>query len=795
MCKKELQVRTMVKQRSIDSVGRRQIIRPTRWRVLVVGVALAATSLTPLTVRAEESLKAKVEERIKKATLWVITYQSKSSKNDTPHSTGSGYFINSTGLLITNNHVVDPMHDPYDQKNPEEKQRFHYDGGKLSWTVTADSATPQEKTYDAYVLYQNEQADQALAQAYDSDGKLLHTPDFLRFQPDTKLHKRLTVWGAGFPGGTSQSARGKTPAVQVDLGNATEMPRSPGGRVRSVYTDVVARPGNSGGPQVDQDGLVVGTCTLMSQPPGREDQGGARYSALVPAALSAEMIRNAYRLNKIPPGTDFSPFLDFLSEQGGRIDLPEFDRRPNSEVLYYANGDRVYGKFAPKELKLETELGPITVPSNAIAYLMSGEGNTTVHLEGGNRISVSRIDENFGFEPEGGTKVDVKYADVKVISFRTDGSASKNVVGKVTVVDGNLCRLLLSNIDGVAKFTGAAGTVDIKIEDIDRIETTSSGDRTVTLRDERRMTGKFEPDPVKAVVAATGTPVEIQLGKLEQGNVEPRFLTGRELGGLGLVSIVGGRSDFKRIAQTIESNTPDAARANIDKLLDKPTFNKMPTREKDQLRLIDAVSQLRAGKYPEALKGFRGVIRSEDKNVAVFANAYAAVLRKYESGQYDGKPLSERAVFADAGTELGRTYVKNVRDAIKEMRSIDGEKKNDLVRIINAIKTNEENVAVSGVFLGTVPEDLMLRMWKIGQTSSINEFRKLGGKISDFYQIKGASAPRPAPTGGPAKETYERQKKALEAFVEYIIKRYEYGFFIEDIDIEEFLAKEGEQEG
>jgi hypothetical protein len=533
----------------------------------------------------------------------------------------------------------------------------------------------------------------------------------------------------------------------------------------------------------------------MKQPPGREDQGGARYAALVPAALSADMIRNAYRLNKIPPGTDFLPFLDFLSEQGGRIDLPEFARRTGSEVLYFSNGDRVYGKFIPKEIKLETELGPLTVPSNAVAYLMTGDGNTILHLEGGNRISVAKLDESFAFEPDGGSKLDVKYSDVRVISFRTDGSASKNVVGKVTVIDGNLCRLLLSNVEGVAKFTGAAGTVDIKLEDIDRIETASNGDRTLTLRDDRRMTGKFEPTTFKAMIAATGTPVEIQLGKMEQGSVDMRFLTGRESGGLELIGIVGGRNDLRRIAQTLESNTPDAARAAIDKLLDKTTFNKMPTQEKDQLRLIDAVSHLRAGKYAEALKGFRSVIRSEDKNVAVFANAYAAVLRKYESGQYNGKPLSDRTVFADAGTDLAHTQVKNARDAIKEMRTIDGEKKNDLVRVINAIKNNEENVAVAGVFLGTVPEDLMLRMWKIGQTASIGEFRKLGGKFSDFYQLRGASPPRPAPAGGPAKEAYDRQKKALDAFVEYIIKRYEYGFFIEDVDVEEYLAKAAEQEG
>jgi len=770
-------------------------------RRLGVGLILAALfAIHPShAVRAEAQLKPKLEERVRHSTLFVRTFQSKRTKNDTYLGAGSGYFINSTGMLITNNHVVDPTHDPYDEKSPEEKQRFHYEGGKLSWTVTADSGSSAEATYDAAVLYQNEQADQALLQAYTKDGELLSTPNYLALQPESRLHKRMNVWGVGFPGAETQGTRDKAPAAQIDPGNAIEMPRTPGGRIRRVYTDVVARPGNSGGPQIDQDGLAVGTATLMTLPEGREDTGGARYTALVPAALSAEMIRNAYRLKKIPAGTDFSPFLDFLSEQGGRIDLPEFDRRTDAEVLFYANGDRVYGKFLPEELNLETELGTLKVPGKAIAYLMTGEGGTTVHLEGGNRISVSKIDEAFGFEPQGGSKLDVKYSDIRVISFRTSASPVPQVTGKVVVVDGNLCRLLLSNIEGTAKFNGAAGTLDLKLEDIDRIDTASNGDRIVVLHDERRMTGKFEPVPFKATIAATGTPIEIQLTQLEQGFVDTRFLTGRELGGLGLVPIVSGRGDFKRIAQTLESNTPESARAAIDKLLEKNVYSRMPSLEKDQLKLLDAVAELRAAKYPEALKAFRGVGRSDDKNVAVYANACTAVLKKYEDGKYDGKALSDRMVFADAGAEIARGYVRQVRDAIKELRSIDGEGKNDLIKIANTIKNSEDNIALAGVFLGTVPEDLMLRLWKIGQSASIREYRKIAAEIGEGGQGRGnrggnrAAAANLTPQR--RKEIEERLKKVREVFIEYIGKRHDYGFFVEDVDIEELQADRDEGQG
>jgi hypothetical protein len=179
----------------------------------------------------------------------------------------------------------------------------------------------------------------------------------------------MNVWGVGFPGAESQGTRKKGVAAQVDAGNVLESPRSPGGRIRRVYTDVMVRPGNSGGPQVDQDGLVVGTATLMKPPKGREDTGGARYSALVPAALSAEVIRNTFKLGKMPPGSDFTPFMDFLTEQGGRVDLPDFDRRSDREVLFYANGDKFHGKFVADKVLLWT-------PSSEKSNCPSGQSPT-----------------------------------------------------------------------------------------------------------------------------------------------------------------------------------------------------------------------------------------------------------------------------------------------------------------------------------------------------------------------------------------------------------------------------------
>ena len=238
---------------------------------LRVAAGLVAGALTVAPVRGDD-MKPETLERMKHATVYVKTFLSERSQSDKLQGTGSGFFINNSGLLITNNHVVDPVH----MKSPEEKHKFHYSGGKLSWKVVVDSGGADEKPYKAVVLYQNETADQAVLQTYDEADGMLRTPNYMRLLPESRLQKGMKVWGLGFPGGDRQARDGEKPEIQDESGNILSFPRTPGGRLRMVYTDVLARPGNSGGPMVDQDGFLVGTVTLMTAPEGREDTGGAR---------------------------------------------------------------------------------------------------------------------------------------------------------------------------------------------------------------------------------------------------------------------------------------------------------------------------------------------------------------------------------------------------------------------------------------------------------------------------------------------------------------------------------------
>lgn len=444
---------------------------------------------SPVRTAAQE-MGNDTEERVKRATVLVFTAASKSKKGDQKLGSGSGFFINGTGMLITNNHVVDPAH----KKSMREKQEFHYKTGRLTWTVVTDSGTDEEKIWECDVVYQNDAADQAILQAYDEEHKKLQTPNYLRLLPESRLKERMKVWALGFPGGDSlrTSQDKKHPEVSLSTGYVIDLPRTPAGRVRMIWTDVLARPGNSGGPMVDVDGFCVGTATLMGQSEGR-----ANTSTLVPAALSSQFIRNAFDLGRVPEGADVTPFVDILTNENGRLNIPEYDRFPDRDVLFYENGDRIYGTIATNSITWESPLGTLEVPTNAVAYVMSNNEGSNLFLEGGDHISASEVGSKFQFTPNGGTQIEQSFDETGlVVGFKASGQRLEPVAGKVIVFVSDVSHLVLSDVEGKAKFDCRAGTIDIALENIVRIDTRSDTDKqVVTLADGRRITGRSKTSP------------------------------------------------------------------------------------------------------------------------------------------------------------------------------------------------------------------------------------------------------------------------------------------------------------
>lgn len=733
-------------------------------------------------------MKEETEAKVKKAAVMVFTFTTKNKKGDTLQGSGSGFFVNGTGLAITNNHVVDPTH----MKSPEEKQSFHYKAGKLTWTVITDSGTEDEQTWEAVVVYQNEAADQAVLQVYDESGDKLEWPDYLTLLPESRLRDRMPVWALGFPGGDrNRSNRDKHPLVSITSGNVLQAPRTPGGRIRMVYTDVVARPGNSGGPMVDRDGYLVGTVTLMRAPEGREDTGGAKYSSLVPAQLTAEMVRNAFLLGKMDNGTDVVPFMDVLTDSHGRIEVPEFRRRMDKDILFYDDGDRIPGKVVTEVIDWEFSLGKIKAPAKDVAYIMSDGGSVSLFLEGGNRIRASENDSTIQFAMEGGDANEIKLEDVRVVAFRHPSDGSDPVSGQVLILDTDECHLRLQEVAGTLVFKSRAGVINVPLRDVVRFETDDRGRHVLNLTRDRRMTGEFESGVVKAVIADTRTPIEIDLAKAEWATVEVREVTRMEAPGLGLSGVLASApSEIRELAAILESDDPTAAREILNPMLKPSHLRKLPGLEKDRLLLLNAVATLQEGRGANAMKAFRKCSRSTDENIVAHAQASVTLLKRHDDFAFDGKPLSDSHTFLAAGQAMAAEKIQAVRDALKDAQRAELRSHGDYVKGLGLVRKHENNMIACGLFAGVEADDELVRVWKYAVDVSEREVARIDAALEELKQN---SRSRRGRSSRERDDLNKLKEKVIETARTYMEKRYDYGFRIEDADIHELLSKKSQE--
>jgi S1-C subfamily serine protease len=774
-----------------------------RWSIASVLGCLAIGAFFALpTPAAAQDMNPETAERAKHATVLVFTAASKSQKGDEKLGSGSGFFINSTGMAITNNHVVDPAHG----KNIQEKQEFHYRTGKLTWSVVTDSGIDaKEKTWECDVIYQNDAADQAILQCYNEKREKLRTPNYLHLLPESRLRTRMKVWAFGFPGGdTQKTSRDKHPAVTISDGFVTELPRTPAGRVRAIVTDVLARPGNSGGPMVDIDGFVVGTVTLMGQIEGR-----ANTAALVPAELSGEFVRNAFQLKRIPEGTDVAPFVSILADENGRLNIPGFERLPDRDVLFFKDGDRVYGTIATDKITWNSPLGTVEVPTEAIAYVMSGDEGSNLFLEGGNRISASEAAPKFQFTPEGGTQIEQSLEDVGVVAFRTKERRVEPVTGTVTALVSDAGYLVLSDVEGKGKFESRTGAIDVGLEEIARVETGGDEDKQIlNLRDGRRLTGRFQKVPFRAKLASTQTPIQFDLSGVAWATVEMLQRDKISIGGLDLPGVLASADrDIRRVAEALDAGDHAGARTQIDRMLEPEEFKKLPEVVKEQVYLLDGVAAIRAGDFATANKSLRRAVKAADRNVAAYAAACAAVLKRYENG-YEGKPVSEPTVFVQAGSALADESIRAARELLKDQETLTG-KKGEYAKTIGAVKKHEEALLAAAVFVGTVADDERIRLWKLATQVCEQEILRLSEQLGERPTPterggkRGApAAPRSSPGTAQMKPIaqWERDKlqkerdAVMQTLEEYRGKLGAYGFRIEDPDIHKFREQQGEDE-
>jgi S1-C subfamily serine protease len=173
---------------------------------------------------------------------------------------GTGMVLTSSGLVLTNNHVID---------------------GATSISAT-DVATGM--TYQAKVVGYDETLDVALIKLKNASG--LTTVTTANSSDVTKDEKIVGIGNAGGAGGTPSYAAGSVVALNQAI-TATDDENPAGAEQLTGMIEINAniQPGDSGGPLVNSEGKVIGMDTA-----GSSDSGGFGFVSSTPSATQAYAI-------------------------------------------------------------------------------------------------------------------------------------------------------------------------------------------------------------------------------------------------------------------------------------------------------------------------------------------------------------------------------------------------------------------------------------------------------------------------------------------------------------------------
>lgn len=210
---------------------------------------------------------------------------------------GTGFVINSEGLILTNNHVVEGA-DVINVTFAAEK------GVERTLKARILGTAPE---YDVALLQTDENAQSAIAHLGDSD----------------QMQIGHSVMAIGNPFGLSHS-------VSVGIISAKERrdinPSGRNGLYNFIQTDASINPGNSGGPLVNMKGEVIGINTAINA-------AGSGIGFAIPINMVKEMLPQLRRKGKFARswlGIRIQPFTKELAES---YDLDSTNGALVSEVI------------------------------------------------------------------------------------------------------------------------------------------------------------------------------------------------------------------------------------------------------------------------------------------------------------------------------------------------------------------------------------------------------------------------------------------------------------------------------
>jgi S1-C subfamily serine protease len=208
----------------------------TRWTLALMGLAMLCAMQAP----ALADLDRDTVDRIKDATVYIdVTNRTEDGVED--GSTGSGFVYDPRGLVMTNQHVIDPR--------IEVSPNRYVEATEQEVVVTFHRATPLEMSYPATVERAHGAADLAVLKLPEGNYPSLELGD------STEVFETQTVYAAGHPLGLDE--------ISIRTGTITS--KRTFDDLPYLEHSVNVEHGNSGGPVFDSDGRVVGVvCFTLS---------------------------------------------------------------------------------------------------------------------------------------------------------------------------------------------------------------------------------------------------------------------------------------------------------------------------------------------------------------------------------------------------------------------------------------------------------------------------------------------------------------------------------------------------
>jgi V8-like Glu-specific endopeptidase len=234
-------------------------------------------------------------------------------EKDVEFATGSGFVVAPSGLVLTNQHVVDDA--PIEGKIAGQDVKITLENRRIEVALGLRGSLG---VYEASVVAADPELDLAILQVTASDLPYLPFGDSDAEEPGRAVRVLGFPFGREVEVGKQREPSG-VPSPTVTMGSLSATRADDAGGTRYLQTDAAVNPGSSGGPMLDDDGYAVAVVKMkLAHDSASPGAGFAVPINLVKDFLDAHGLLGQLPVERLYPGT-----LHGLDWKGLRIELPD----------------------------------------------------------------------------------------------------------------------------------------------------------------------------------------------------------------------------------------------------------------------------------------------------------------------------------------------------------------------------------------------------------------------------------------------------------------------------------------